>query len=76
MQEVNKKSLYKECRGLIINWQRLTLPRVIAVPSARAGLTSLFGMGRGGPRRHSHHKVFVPKGWENGTGFFYIPGFA
>jgi hypothetical protein len=27
-----------------------------AVPSARTGLTSLFGMGRGGPRRYSHLK--------------------
>ncbi len=26
-----------------------TLPHCIAVPSAQAGLTSLFGMGRGGP---------------------------
>ena len=28
-----------------------------AVPSARTGLTSLFGMGRGGPRRYSHLKI-------------------
>ena len=28
----------------------------IAVPSAQAGLTSLFGMGRGGHRRQNHHK--------------------
>jgi hypothetical protein len=26
------------------------------VPSAQAGLTSLFGMGRGDPRRNRHHK--------------------
>ena len=26
------------------------------VPSAQAGLTSLFGMGRGDPRRYRHHK--------------------
>jgi hypothetical protein len=26
----------------------------LAVPSALAGLTSLFGMGRGDPRRHRH----------------------
>ena len=26
----------------------------IAVPSAQAGLTSLFGMGRGEPRRNNH----------------------
>ena len=29
-----------------------------AVPSAQAGLTSLFGMGRGEPRRNNHLKVF------------------
>ncbi len=31
-----------------------------AVSSALVGLTSLFGMGRGGPHRHSHHKIFNP----------------
>jgi hypothetical protein len=46
---------------LIRIWRRLTLPRFTAVPSARVGLTSLFGMGRGGPHRHSHHKVFNPE---------------
>ena len=35
--------------------QRHTLPQ-IAVPSAQAGLTSLFGMGRGEPRRNNHLK--------------------
>ena len=44
--------------GTIRNWRRLTLPHFTAVPSARVDLTSLFGMGRGGPHRHSHHKVF------------------
>ena len=39
------------------NWRRHTLPLGIAVPSALIGLTSLFGMGRGGPYRYSHHKV-------------------
>lgn len=28
----------------------------VAVPSALTGLTSLFGMVRGGPRRHGHPK--------------------
>ena len=37
--------------------QRLTLPGVILVPSALVGLTSLFGMGRGGPHRYSHLKI-------------------
>jgi hypothetical protein len=40
--------------------QRLTLPHVIAVPSALAVLTSLFGMGRGDPRRYSHLKISSP----------------
>ena len=29
-----------------------------AVPSAQSGLTSLFGMGRGEPRRNNHLKRF------------------
>ena len=29
-------------------------PTLVAVPSALTGLTSLFGMVRGGPRRHGH----------------------
>ena len=37
--------------------QRLTLPGIIQVPSALTGLTSLFGMGRGDPRRYSHLKI-------------------
>ena len=35
--------------------RRPTFPRVVAVSSALPGLTSLFGMGRGAPRRHSRH---------------------
>ena len=35
--------------------RRPTFPRVNAVSSALPGLTSLFGMGRGAPRRHSRH---------------------
>ncbi len=41
-------------------WRRPTLPHITAVPSALVGLTSLFGMGRGGPHRNNHHKVFPP----------------
>ena len=33
-------------------WRRPTLPHFTAVPLALAGLTSLFGMGRGGHRRY------------------------
>ena len=39
-------------------WHRPTLPHVTAVPSALAGLTSLFGMGRGGHRRYRHLNIF------------------
>ena len=52
---INKKS--SSMRSFITNWQRLTLPPITAVPSALAGLTSLFGMVRGGPRRNNHHKI-------------------
>ena len=38
--------------------RRHTLPQ-IAVPSAQAGLTTLFGMGRGEPRRNNHLKVVL-----------------
>ena len=56
MFEFNSFSL-KASTNTIINWQRLTLPPVKAVPSALVGLTSLFGMGRGGPHRYNHHKI-------------------
>ena len=51
--------LNKQHPLIIKNWQRLTLPHFTVVPSALVGLTSLFGKGRGGPHRHSHHKVFL-----------------
>jgi hypothetical protein len=34
------------------------LSHITAVPSAQSGLTSLFGMGRGEPRRNNHLKRF------------------
>ena len=55
IEGIKKASYYYE--ALIKNRQRLTLPGVILVPSALAGLTALFGMGRGDPRRYSHLKV-------------------
>ena len=39
----------------VIGWRRPTFPQIDAVSSALRGLTSLFGMGRGGPPRYSHH---------------------
>ena len=44
--------------GLCNIWHRPTLPPVTAVPLALAGLTSLFGMGRGGHRRYRHLKIW------------------
>ena len=35
------------------------LSHITAVPSAQSGLTSLFGMGRGEPRRNNHLKFLV-----------------
>ena len=35
------------------------LSHITAVPSAQSGLTSLFGMGRGEPRRNNHLKRLV-----------------
>ncbi len=45
--------------GFKKGWRRPTFPLGIAVSSALAGLTSLFGMGRGGPCRNSHPKIFM-----------------
>ena len=39
----------------VMGWRRPTFPQIDAVSSALRGLTSLFGMGRGGPPRYSHH---------------------
>ena len=56
---------------LIISWRLLTLPPVRAVPSAQAGLTSLFGKGRGGPHRYNHHKIFI----QSFTEHYFLPSF-
>jgi hypothetical protein len=39
------------------SWRRHTLPDFTPVPSAQAGLTTLFGMGRGGHYRYNHLKI-------------------
>ena len=39
------------------------LSHITAVPSAQAGLTTLFGMGRGEPRRNNHLKGFCKGVW-------------
>ena len=54
--KTEKPQLHAEAS--VIGWRRPTFPQVDAVSSALRGLTSLFGMGRGGPPRYSHH-VFL-----------------
>ena len=44
-------------------WRRPTFPQANAVSSARRGLTSLFGMGRGGPPCYSHHVCLSVSTW-------------
>gem|GEM_PF-6820721 len=58
------KNLYKQEKPVSFHlqaffkiWHRPTLPRVTAVPSALVGLTSLFGMGRGGHHRYRHLNI-------------------
>ena len=43
----------------LLGRRRHTFPGITQVSSALRGLTSLFGMGRGGHPRHSHHKIFM-----------------
>src|SRR5690349_12615068 len=62
--EAKKKSpVFWTRLSVIKDRQRLTLPGVIPVPSALTGLTSLFGMGRGDPRRYSHLKILAVCCW-------------
>jgi hypothetical protein len=41
----------------VMIWRRPTFPHFTAVSSALTGLTSLFGMGRGGHCRNSHLNI-------------------
>ena len=45
-------------RASLWYWATTYSPTGKAVPSARSGLTSLFGMGRGVPRRYNHRNLF------------------
>jgi hypothetical protein len=59
MKSLNTKKPYHfRDKALYKKRHRPTLPPVTAIPSARAGLTSLFGMGRGEHRRYRHPKIF------------------
>ena len=57
-KQKHKKNPSFWMKGFLKERRRHTLPQ-IAVPSAQAGLTSLFGMGRGEPRRNNHLKVVL-----------------
>ena len=50
-----KKSLAARLQGFRKKWRRHTLPDCGPVPSALVSLTSLFGMGRGGP--HCYNRL-------------------
>ena len=50
-QAETKKKPHSFERGFYNLRRRHTLPKVTSVPSAQLGLTSLFGMGRGGHQR-------------------------
>ncbi len=47
------------------NRRRPTLTPLVGIPSALRGLTSLFGMGRGGHPRHNRHKTVDTRGVRN-----------
>ena len=57
---INKETRYLLDNGFYFKiGHRPTLPHFTAVPSALAGLTSLFGMGRGGHRRYRHLNILI-----------------
>ena len=51
----NNKKPRLEVRVFIKVGADLLLQDLVLLPSALAGLTTLFGMGRGDPRRSKHH---------------------
>ena len=53
-----KKKPRSKASGLFMVLGDDLLSHLTAVPSARSGLTSLFGMGRGVPRRYNHRNLF------------------
>ena len=55
---IKQKTTRINSSGLYKKRHRPTLPPVTAIPSALAGLTALFGMGRGRHRRYRHLKYF------------------
>ena len=55
--ELAQKKEHPDWNALIKDGRRLTFPQTSAVSSARAGLTSLFGMGRGEHRLYNHPNI-------------------
>ena len=55
---IKQKTPFLSKRGFIKKGSDI-LSHITAVPSAQAGLTTLFGMGRGEPRRNNHLKSLV-----------------
>ena len=49
--------------------RRPTLPTGVSVPSARAGLTALFGMGRGGTPRLKPPRISLERSQQDSTHF-------
>jgi hypothetical protein len=56
VKRIKKTLTFKKMR-VYKSWRRHTLPDFTPVPSAQAGLTTLFGMGRGGHYRYNHLKI-------------------
>jgi hypothetical protein len=54
-RSINKKSPSNNDEDFLKKGDDI-LSHITAVPSAQAGLTTLFGMGRGEPRRNNHLK--------------------
>ena len=55
--------------------RRPTLPTGVSVPSARAGLTALFGMGRGGTPRLKPPRISLERS-QHGTTSFHTEDFG
>ena len=57
----NEEAFALNAKASVKGGRRTTFPRFTAVSSSRQGLTSLFGMGRGAPLRHSRLVSLRPR---------------
>ena len=57
----NEEAFAQSAKASVKGGRRTTFPRFTAVSSSRQGLTSLFGMGRGAPLRHSRLVSLRPR---------------